>query len=300
MADNRPFKYFDSQTSKFNDDDVKDQIRFQVSRNNVKEPIDKGKKKVFNPISLLLVDPTLSSSLWMKRAQYNKKIADGRRDLLTDEEKLLFESKAAEGSSFLGKFSLKNLVPRDPNQEIDAVADVVTGAVTGPPLAVKSLAELLTIGIDYKFDPDFTSKLDGLAREFLDYSGEPETLAGEITQLGTQFLVPMKIVDKVIKSIGKLKPFVGRTAGMRNANLINKNRFIQYGANIAQRSGTGALSLGATDFLISGKERKLDPIFFARTKEEGKTGKELAAARLANKIKFAKEGALIGAGFPMI
>ena len=47
MADNRPFKYFDSQTSKFNDDDVKDQIRFQVSRNNVKEPISKGKEKVF-------------------------------------------------------------------------------------------------------------------------------------------------------------------------------------------------------------------------------------------------------------
>ena len=51
MADNRPFKYFDSQTSKFNDDDVKDQIRFQVSRNNVKEPISKGKEKVFKYLS---------------------------------------------------------------------------------------------------------------------------------------------------------------------------------------------------------------------------------------------------------
>ena len=163
MADNRPFKYFDSQTSKFNDDDVKDQIRFQVSRNNVKEPIDKGKKKVFNPLSLLLADPTLGPSLWMKKATYNKKIADGRRDLITDEEKILFESKAAEGSGIFGQFSLKNLVARDPDTEIDAVADVVTGAVTGPPLAVKSLAELLTIGIDYKFDTDFTSKLDGLA-----------------------------------------------------------------------------------------------------------------------------------------
>ena len=107
MADNRPFKYFDSQTSKFNDDDVKDQIRFQVSRNNVKEPISKGKEKVFNPISLLLADPTLGPSLWMKRAEYNKKIADGKRDLITDEEKLLFESKAAEGSSFLGQFRLQ-------------------------------------------------------------------------------------------------------------------------------------------------------------------------------------------------
>ena len=157
----------------------------------------------------------------MKRAEYNKKIADDRRDLLTDEEKLLFESKAADDTNFFTQFSLKNLVPRDPDEEIDAVADVVTGAVTGPPLAVKSLAELITIGIDYKFDTDFTSKLDGLAREFLDYSGEPETLAGEITQLGTQFMVPMKVVDKVIRSIGKLKPFVGRTAGMRNANPVS-------------------------------------------------------------------------------
>jgi len=64
--------------------------------------------------------------------------------------------------------------------------------------------------------------------------------------------------------------------------------------------GTGALSLGATDFLISGGERKLDPIFFKRTKEEGKTGKELAAARLSNKIKYGKEGAMIGLGFPLI
>ena len=47
----------------------------------------------FNPISLLLADPTLGPSLWMKRAEYNKKIADGKRDLITDEEKLLFESK---------------------------------------------------------------------------------------------------------------------------------------------------------------------------------------------------------------
>ena len=87
---------------------------------------------------------------------------------------------------------------------------------------------------------------------------------------------------------------------MQNAKLANKNRFIQSGARLAQRMGTGALSLGATDFLISGGERKLDPLFYKRTKEEGKTGKELAAARMSNKIKFGKEGAMIGAGFPLL
>ena len=74
----------------------------------------------------MLTDPTLGPSLWMKRAEYNKKIADGKRDLITDEEKLLFESKAADDTNFFTQFSLKNLVPRDPDEEIDAVADVVT------------------------------------------------------------------------------------------------------------------------------------------------------------------------------
>jgi len=143
-------------------------------------------------------------------------------------------------------------------------------------------------------------KLDEKTREFLKYTGEPETLAGEITQLGAQFMVPLKVIDKLIRGIGKLKYFRGKTFFMQNAKLADKHRLIRSGANLAQRMGTGALSLGATDFLISGGERKLDPIFFQRTKEEGKTGKELAAARLSNKIKYGKEGAMIGAGFPLI
>ena len=63
--------------------------------------------------------------------------------------------------------------------------------------------------------------------------------------------------------------------------------------------GTGALALGATDFIASGKER-MDPMFLERTNEEGKSGRELAAARFANKIKFGAEGALIGGLFPLL
>ena len=85
---------------------------------------------------------------------------------------------------------------------------------------------------------------------------------------------------------------------MRNLQ-INIDLFNQ-DPSLAQRMGTRALSLGATDFLISGGERKLDPIFFKRTKEAGKTGRELAAARLSNKIKYGKEGMIIGGGFPLI
>jgi len=307
----KPFRYLDSLPNKLDDQDITDQIRFQVSRNNIKEPQHKSKKKVFNPMSILLMDPLLGASAWMRKAKYNKKIADGKLDEVTDSERLEFESKVDTKRGFFERLNTENLIPRDTKKEVDIVSDIMTGAATGLPLGVKSLAEFLTIGVDIgagkinektggKLNPRFTEKLDKLTREFLKYSGEPETLAGEITQIGTQFLVPLKIIDKIIGNIGKLKYLKGKTLFMRNAKLANKHRFIQGGASLAQRMGTGALSLGATDFLISGGERKLDPIFFKRTKEEGKTGKELAAARLSNKIKYGKEGAMIGAGFPLI
>ena len=300
MADiNKPYSYIESQTS-FDNKDINDQIRFQVSRNNIKEPKHKSKKKVFNPMAILLMDPILGASAWARKAKYNKKIAEGKLDEVTNFERLEFESKADPNRGFFERLSPENLIPRDKKKEIDTIGDIATGAVTGIPLGVKSLGEFLTIGVDYAYDTNFTEALDKKARNFLKYTGEPETLAGEITQIGTQFLVPMKIIDKIIGNIGKLKYLKGKTLFMQNAKLANKHRFIQSGASLAQRLGTSGLSLGATDFLISGGERKLDPLFFKRTKEEGKTGKELAAARLSNKIKYGKEGLILGAGFPLI
>jgi len=47
----KPYSYRESLPSKLDDKDVVDQIRFQVSKNNVKHPKHKSKKKVFNPHS---------------------------------------------------------------------------------------------------------------------------------------------------------------------------------------------------------------------------------------------------------
>jgi hypothetical protein len=304
----KPFRYQDSLPSKLDDKDIQDQIRFQVSRNNTKEPKHKSKKIVWNPLSALLLDPIIGPSMWAQKVKYNKKINEGRFDEITKKEKILFESKLDPNRKW---YQTTKFVPRDLEKEVEIVGDVAEGVVTGLPLGVKSLLEFLTIGVDIgadainertgtKFDPELTKKLDTATRKFLQSTGEPETLAGEITQIGTQFLVPFKIIDKIIGNIGKLKHLKGKTLFMQNAKLANKHRFIQSGASLAQRMGTGALSLGATDFLISGGERKLDPIFYQRTNEEGKTGRELAAARLSNKIKFGKEGFMIGAGFPLI
>ena len=265
----KPFRYQDSLPSKLDDKDITDQIRFQVSRNNTKETKHKSKKIVWNPLSALLLDPIIGPSQWAQKVRYNKKINEGRLDEITEKEKILFESKLDPNRKW---YQTTKFVPRDLEKEVDIVGDVAEGAVTGPPLAVKSLAEFLTIGVDYTFDTNFTKKLDGVTRKFLKSTGEPETLAGEIMQIGTQFLIPFKIIDKIIGNIGKLKGLKGKTLFMQNAKLANKHRFIQANASLAQRMGTGALSLGATDFLISGAERKLNPIFYKRTKEEGKKG----------------------------
>ena len=52
MADNRPFRYFDSQTSKFDDEDIKDQIKFQVTRNNVKKNLSTKVRKKYSILYL--------------------------------------------------------------------------------------------------------------------------------------------------------------------------------------------------------------------------------------------------------
>jgi len=305
MADNIPFKYRKSD-SELTEKEVLNAVKYQTTKNNLKEPKSQPKDSVFNPLSLLLVDPTITGRKTMvEKFIYNKKIADGKLNEITDREKLLFESKVDPKQPFFKRiFDTTTYLQRDTEKELDAVGEVVEGAITGLPLAGKAALELLTTGVDYKFDTNFTKKLDDATDEFLKYTGEPETFAGQISQLGAQFTVPFGIINKLVGNIGKLKPLINKIPGMNvigsaGSKIVNKNRFIKTGANIAQRMGTSGLALGATDFIFSGRER-MDPLFFERTNEEGKTGKELAAARFANKIKFGKEGALIGAGFPLI
>ena len=74
MADNKPFRYRDTLPSKLDDKDIQDQIRFQISRNNVKEPKHESKKIVWNPLSALLLDPFMGPSLWVQKVKYNKNL----------------------------------------------------------------------------------------------------------------------------------------------------------------------------------------------------------------------------------
>ena len=105
----KPFRYQDSLPSKLDDKDITDQIRFQVSRNNTKEPQQKSKKIVWNPLSALLLDPIIGPSHGHRKLDIIKKINEGRFDEeITEREKLFFESKTNPKAWFSDK-----LIPRD-------------------------------------------------------------------------------------------------------------------------------------------------------------------------------------------
>jgi hypothetical protein len=72
--------------------------------------------------------------------------------------------------------------------------------------------------------------------------------------------------------------------------------------NIAKRSGYMATAFGATDFITAGARQRAgdEPLIMDQENEEGLEGRDLALARLRNKLRFGAEGTIIGAGFPLL
>ena len=163
----------------------------------------------------------------------------------------------------------------------------------------EGLANLLTIPVDYAFDTSFTRKLNDVAREFVTEHGSPKTLTGDIARLGVQYGIPGTLTLKLVNQIPKLGNIRKSYTGFRKtlSNIENKflRRSAKLGTSIARRSGQGGLSLGAAEALVAEPDRPT--FFYEPVSEEGKTGRDLAAARFINKVKFGQEGATFGIGF---
>ena len=164
------------------------------------------------------------------------------------------------------------------------------------------IAEILTAGVDYAFDTNYTKKLDEISDEFLNEHGNPKTLTGDITRIGLQYGIPSTATLKLVNQIPKLFN-IGKSYKLFRAGLSKiKNKFgrrtAKLGTSIARRSGQGGLALGVADALVAEKGRQT--MFVDKVSEEGKTGKDLAAARFKNKLRFGLEGGTIGIGFPLV
>jgi len=150
-----------------------------------------------------------------------------------------------------------------------------------------SISDLVTGGIDYAFDTDYTSKLDELYEE--NKIKDPETLLGEIAKIGVQYGLPSSVLLKV----------GARARGIaKSREALGKLTKIQKGTSIAKRAGYMAGTFAAVDFIASDPETPT--LYLEKESEEGKSGKDLAVTRFKNRLRFGAEGFSIGGGFSLM
>ena len=150
-----------------------------------------------------------------------------------------------------------------------------------------SVSDLITGGIDYAFDTEYTTKLDETYEE--NKIKDPETLVGEFAKLGVQYGLPGGLIFKIggrARAIAKAK------------DAARKLTKAQKVTQVAKRAGYMAGAFAATDFVASTPE--METLFVEKEKEDGKSGRDLALTRFKNRLRFASEGALIGGGFSLM
>lgn len=180
---------------------------------------------------------------------------------------------------------------KDPEEKdyISILDEVRKGLNTGAFDLEYGLKDTLFTGLDYTFGSNFLEGFDEMMKD--KKPEEPETWRGDLVALMTQFAIPGGIIQKVLnrtKTAGKIKKVIEGIKGS-NKKKISK---------IAYRMVEGATIVGSTDFLASEPGR--ESFYFEPEDTKGKTGKERAAARFRNKIKYGQEGVLIGGGFPLV
>ena len=200
------------------------------------------------------------------------------------------------------KKGLEPLFEEDIQKDETTVGKEFQAAIAGAGANIfEGLANILTIPVDYTFDTSFTRKLNDVTREFVTEHGSPKTLTGDIARIGVQYGLPSTVTLKIVNQIPKLGSIRKSYTGFRKtlSNIENKflRRSAKLGTSIARRSGQGGLALGAADALVAEPDRPT--LFYQPVSEEGKTGRDLAAARFINKVKFGQEGATFGVGFAL-
>jgi hypothetical protein len=173
---------------------------------------------------------------------------------------------------------------------IEGYTDIAKSILRGGPNFVRSASEFVLTPIDYVFDTDFQTKFNKMmdTKEVL---GEAETLPGALSELLSEYAIPVSAATKIVngaktwKQIKNLQQYMGTSKASK----------------IAQRMTRDATILGIAETAVrSGSQPNEDYGFIVQPEStKGLRGKELALATIKNKFRYAKEGTLIGGGFPL-
>ena len=174
---------------------------------------------------------------------------------------------------------------------VEGYADIAKGLLRGGPNFVKGASEFVLSPLDYIFGSEFQTKFNKMmdTKEVL---GEAETLPGGLSELLAEYAVPISVATKITsgaktyKKLKDLQQFMGTSKASK----------------IAQRMGRDASILGIAEVLAKqGSDPDMDyGLTTTPESTEGLKGRELSAATFRNKIRYAKEGTLIGGGFPLV
>ena len=160
---------------------------------------------------------------------------------------------------------------RSPTQE-STTQEIAEGVASGLLAIPQGIAELGAAGIDLAFDTsysrDVTEAFDGI-REAAGI--DPEGAAGEIAEVLTQFVIPGLGAAGAVSKLSRIRnlPSLARKASQIGAA----------GITDAVVATDGVTTIG--DFFDAGPTKTIDTI--------GLEGRELAAARIANKLKVGLE-----------
>ena len=171
---------------------------------------------------------------------------------------------------------------------ISGFDEIAKGIETGRHDLTTSLGELLFMGTDAARDTDFLSDFQKMMDK--QKPDEPETWRGELAALLVNYGAPIPFITKI----------TNRAKGLQKIKNIIEKMGTSKASKIAQRVVEGAAVVGATDFIASKEERRIDPLVFTPESTEGLTGRKKAAVVFRNKVKFGAEGATVGGLFPLV
>jgi hypothetical protein len=170
---------------------------------------------------------------------------------------------------------------------IDFFEDIEKGFVGGLQDLEYAVGDLVTSGVDAAVGTDLGEKITEAYEE--NKVKDPETLTGIITKVLTQYGMPGGAAFKILN---RFKIF------QRSRAAADAGTKLQKASQIAKRVGYMSSALAATDFVASTPDK--ENLFVKEEKTEGLTGRDLALARIRNRVRFGAEGALIGGGFSLL
>ncbi len=118
---------------------------------------------------------------------------------------------------------------------------------------------------------------------------EPETWRGDLASLMVQYGMPATFISKIkirSKHLQAVKDAIAK-------------RFGHKASKISSRVGSGAVVVGATDFIASPDQRRLGTLFIEPEDTSQLSGRKKAAAMFRNRIRYGAEGAIVGGVFPL-